>query len=157
MHKIGDHTQTKRTRTPKTLLRLPDLEQSKSSVINSLTAPRSPRSSDHAICEFIEWYCSEPRLAFNTTVVTRFRISLEEAHYASATINPRLAAVRRLAYEADDIGTTDPCSGRCYRRVKGAKSMVFESGIGSQSSAASACSTFSNERAWAEYVTMPLL
>jgi hypothetical protein len=54
--------------------------------------------------EFIEWYCSEPRLAFNKTVVTRYRISLEQQHYASTTINLRLAAVRRLAYEAADCG-----------------------------------------------------
>jgi hypothetical protein len=26
---------------------------------------------DHAIREFADWYCSEPRLAFNKTVVTR--------------------------------------------------------------------------------------
>lgn len=40
-----------------------------------------------AIGELIEWYCSEPRLAFNKTVVTRYRIFLEQAHYASSTIN----------------------------------------------------------------------
>ena len=26
--------------------------------------------------EFIEWYCSEPRLSFNRIVVTRYRIQL---------------------------------------------------------------------------------
>jgi hypothetical protein len=91
-------------RAPKTVLKLPDLEQSKSAMLNSLTSLSSQRSYDHAIREFIEWYCSEPRLAFNKTVVTRFRISLEQAHYASSTINLRLAAVRRLAYEAADSG-----------------------------------------------------
>jgi site-specific recombinase XerD len=77
---------------------LPDLEQSKSAVLNNLTSVSSKRSYDHAIREFIERYCSEPRLAFNKVVVTRYRISLEQAHYASSTINLRLAAVRRLAY-----------------------------------------------------------
>lgn len=91
---------TKCKRTPKHVLKLPDLEQSKSAVLNSLTSQRSQRTYDHAIREFIEWYCSEPRLAFNKTVVTRYRISLEQRHYASTTINLRLAAVRRLAYEA---------------------------------------------------------
>jgi NAD(P)-dependent dehydrogenase (short-subunit alcohol dehydrogenase family) len=43
----------------------------------------------HAIRGFIESYCSEPRLAFNKTVVTRYRISLEQRHYASTTINLR--------------------------------------------------------------------
>jgi hypothetical protein len=91
-------------RTPKSVLKLPDLEQSKSAVLNSLTSPSSQRTYDHAIREFIDWYCSEPRLAFNKTVVTRYRISLEQQHYASTTINSRLAAVRRLAYEAADCG-----------------------------------------------------
>jgi hypothetical protein len=56
---------SKRKRAPKTILQLPDLEQSKSAVVNSLTSPSSQRSYDHAIREFIDWYCSEPRLAFN--------------------------------------------------------------------------------------------
>ena len=87
----------KRKRTPKTILRLPDLEQSKSAVLNSLPSQSSQRSYDHAIREFTEWYCSEPRLGFNKTVVTRYRIFLEQAQYASSTINLRLSAVRRLA------------------------------------------------------------
>jgi hypothetical protein len=90
---------SKQKRAPKTILKLPDLE-SKSAVLNSLTSPSSQRSYDHAIREFIDWYCSEPRLAFNKTVVTRYRISLEQRQYAPSTINLRLAAVRRLAYEA---------------------------------------------------------
>lgn len=94
---------TKRKRAPKTILKLPDLEQSKSAVLNSLTSPSSQRSYDHAIREFIDWYCSEPRLAFNKTVVTRYRISLEQRQYAPSTINLRLAAVRRLAYEASRL------------------------------------------------------
>ena len=69
-------------------------------MLNSLVSASPQRSYDHAIREFIEWYCSEPRLAFNKTVVTRYRIALEQKHYAPSTINLRLAAVRRLAYEA---------------------------------------------------------
>src|ERR1700722_15910197 len=108
-------------RAPKSVLKLPDLEQSKSAVLNSLTSPSSQRTYDHAIREFIEWYCSEPRLAFNKTVVTRYRISLEQQHYASTTINLRLAAVRRLAYEAADCGLLSADLAAGTRRVKGAK------------------------------------
>ena len=93
---------------PQISLKLPDLEQSKSAVLNSLTSQSSQRSYDHAIREFIDWYCSEPRLAFNRTVVTSYRINLEQAHYASSTINLRLAAIRRLAYEAADCGLLSP-------------------------------------------------
>jgi hypothetical protein len=95
---------SKRKRAPKTVLKLPDLEQSKSAVLNSLTSSSSKRSYDHAIREFINWHCSEPRLAFNRTVVTRYRIALEQHPHAPSTINLRLAAIRRLAYEASDCG-----------------------------------------------------
>ena len=107
--------------TPKTILKLPDLEQSKSAVPNSLTSRSSQRSYDHAIREFIDWYCSEPRLAFNKTVVTRYRINLEQAKYASSTINLRLAAVRRIAYEAADSGLLSPELAAGIRRVKGVR------------------------------------
>jgi hypothetical protein len=113
--------QNKRKRNPKTVLKLPDLEQSKSAVLNSRTSQSSQRSYDYAIRELIDWYCSEPRLAFNKTVVTRYRISFEQAHYASSIINLRLAAVRRLAYEAADCGLRSPDLAAGIRRVKGLK------------------------------------
>ena len=69
----------KRKRSPKTVLKLLDLEQSRSTVLNSLVSVSSQRSYGHAIREFIEWYCSEPRLAFNKTVVTRYRIAGAES------------------------------------------------------------------------------
>ena len=118
---MARNAKSKRKRAPKTVLKLPDLEQSKSAVLNSLTSPSSQRSYDHAIREFIDWYRSEPRLAFNKTVVTRYRISLEQRQYAPSTINLRLAAVRRLAYEAADCGLLSPDLAAGIRRVKGAR------------------------------------
>ena len=59
----------KKSRCPRKVLRIPDLEQSKHAVLNSLPAEASQESYGHAIDEFISWYCSEPRLAFNRTVV----------------------------------------------------------------------------------------
>ena len=108
-------------RTPKTILKLPDLEHSKAAVLASSPSLSSRRSYDHAIRDFTDWYCSEPRLAFNRTVVTRYRIALEQRQYASSTINSRLAAVRRLAYEASDCGLLSPDLAAGIRRVKGAK------------------------------------
>src|SRR6266700_1266722 len=112
---------SRRKRVPKTVLKLPDLEQSKSAVLNSLTSASSKRSYDDAIREFIDWYCSEPRLAFNKTMVTRYRIALEQHPYAPSTINLRLAAIRRLAYEAADCGLLSPDLAAGIRRVKGVK------------------------------------
>ena len=106
---------------PKIVLRLPDLEQSKTAVLNSLPAASSQESYGHAIDEFIGWYCSEPRLAFNRTVVLRYRFFLEQNNLAPSTINVRLAAIRRLAYEAADTGLLSPELAAGIRRVKGAK------------------------------------
>ena len=112
---------SERKRVPKSILKLPGLEQSKSAVLHSLTSSSSKRSCDHAIPEFIDWYCSEPRLAFNRTVVTRYRIALEQHAYAPSTINLRLAAMRRLAYEASDYGLLSPDLAAGIRRVKGVR------------------------------------
>ena len=103
------------------MLRLADLEQSKNAVLHSLGAASSHESYGHAIDEFIGWYCSEPRLSFNRTVVLRYRFFLEQKNLAPSTINVRLAAVRRLAYEASDTGLLSPDLAAGIRRVKGAK------------------------------------
>src|SRR6201989_3189193 len=108
-------------RPPKRTLALPDLEQTKSAVLNSLTSKSGQRTYDHAINEFVDWYCSEPRLAFNRTVVLRYRIHLEQRQLAPTTINLRLAAVRRVAYEAADSGLLSPELAAGIRRVKGVR------------------------------------
>jgi hypothetical protein len=46
-----------------------------------------------SIADFVDWYRSEPRLAFNPSVVLRYRIFLEQKRYAATTNNLRLAAV----------------------------------------------------------------
>jgi site-specific recombinase XerD len=109
------------SKKPKNTLRLPDLDQAKASVLSSLPSKESQCGYRQAIEEFIAWYCSEPRLSFNRTVVTRYRIHLESRQLAPGTINGRLAAVRRLAYEAADSGLLSPELAAGIRRVKGAK------------------------------------
>ena len=111
----------KRKRPPKQTLALPDLEQSKAAVLNSLTSKSGQRSYDRAITDFVDWYCSEPRLSFNRTVVLRYRIFLEQKRYAPTTINLRLAAVRRVAFEAADSGLLSPELAAGIRRVKGVR------------------------------------
>src|SRR5712664_2798676 len=115
------HRKTAKRSKARSMLRVADLEQSKNAVLHSLGAASSQESYGHAIDEFIGWYCSEPRLAFNRTVVLRYRFFLEQKNLAPSTINVRLAAVRRLAYEASDTGLLSPDLAAGIRRVKGAK------------------------------------
>jgi hypothetical protein len=65
------------------LLRLPDLDHT----LNSFGSPGSRRVYEYAIDQFIAWYCSEPRLAFNRIVVVRYRMHLESRGLAANTIN----------------------------------------------------------------------
>jgi site-specific recombinase XerD len=117
-HKTQSRARGKRA---KRTLRLPDLEHAKTAVLNSLTSPDAQRGYRHAIDEFVDWYCSEPRLAFNRTVVLRYRSHLETRLLAPGTINLRLGAVRRLAYEAADCGLLSADLAAGIRRVKGVK------------------------------------
>lgn len=109
-------------------LTLPELDQSKTAVLNSLASLQSRRSYRYAMEEFIQWYCSEPRLALNRSVVLRYRLQLEGAQLAPATINVRLAAIRRLAYEAADSGLLSPDLVAGIRRVKGLKRLGRRTG-----------------------------
>src|SRR6202171_6021507 len=109
--------------TTKSVLRLPDLEHAKAAVLNSLTSLDAQRGYRHAIDEFVDWYCSEPRLAFNRIVVLRYRSHLESRQLAPGTINLRLGAVRRLAYEAADCGLLSADLATGIRRVKGVKKL----------------------------------
>src|SRR3990172_8838808 len=121
--RIKSSKTTKKKAHPKTKLGLPDLDQAKAAVLGSLRSPESQRGYQHSINEFISWYCSDPRLSFNKTVVTRYRIHLESRPLAPGTINVRLAAVRRLAYEAADSGLLSPELAAGIRRVKGARKL----------------------------------
>jgi hypothetical protein len=81
---IMKHRPTSRRRRSSTrsVLRLLDLEHSKTAVLNSLTSQDAQRGYRHAIDEFVDWYCSEPRLAFNRIVVLRYRSHLESRQLA---------------------------------------------------------------------------
>jgi hypothetical protein len=115
---------------PTTTLRLLDLDQAKAAVLGSLRSAGSRRCYEHAMGGFIAWYCSEPRLGLNKAVVTRYRMHLESRGLAPGTVNLRLAAIRRLAYEAADCGLLSPEQAAGIRRVKGAKKLGVRVGNG---------------------------
>jgi integrase len=87
----------KKRKAAKRVLALPDLEQAKSAVLNTLTSKSGQRTYDHAITEFVEWYCSEPRRAFTDKFAPcrRSKNSYEAAE--SGLLSPELAAgIRRV-------------------------------------------------------------
>ena len=120
--KLKSSSRRKRNST-KSILRMPDLEHAKAAVLNSLNSADAKRGYRHAIDEFVDWYCSEPRLAFNRIVVLHYRSRLESRQLAPGTINLRLGAVRQLAYEAADCGLLSADLAAGIRRVKGVKKL----------------------------------
>ena len=116
-------TSRRRRSSTRSVLRLLDLEHSKTAVLNSLTSQDAQRGYRHAIDEFVDWYCSEPRLAFNRIVVLLYRSHLESRQLAPGPVNLRLGAVRRLAYEAADCGLLSADLAAGIRRVKGVKKL----------------------------------
>ena len=114
---------TSKKKIPKRVLRLPDLDFAKRSVLNTLGSPQSTRAYQFAIDDFVTWYCLEPRLAFSKAVVLRYRLELETRQLAPATINLRLAAVRRLAYGSGLLPI--PC---CSRQPESAQRLPASAG-----------------------------
>jgi hypothetical protein len=104
-------------------LTIPELEQSKAAVLNTLASTHSHRGYEYTIETFIAWYCAEPRLAFNRSVVVRYRSFLENLSLSAATINLHLSAIRRLADESAESGWLSPELAIGIRRVKGVKEL----------------------------------
>src|SRR3982074_1183291 len=78
----------RRRSSTKSVLRLPDLEHTQAAVLNSLNSVDAKRGYRHAIDEFVDWYCSEPCLAFNRIVVLRYRSHLESRQLAPGNAAP---------------------------------------------------------------------
>jgi site-specific recombinase XerD len=115
---------------------------------------------EYAIDQFIAWYCSEPRLAFNRIVAVRYRMYLESRGLAANTVNQQLAAVRRLAHEAADSGLLSPELAAGISRVKGVKQLGFRSGnwlSAEESSEVLKCARGNSMRAKRDYAMLALL
>jgi hypothetical protein len=88
-------SKSRKKKLPKRVLALLALEHAETAV---LTSASGQRTYDHAIRDLVTWYCSEPRLAFNRTVVLRYRIHLDQRGYGyestdAGLLSPELAPV----------------------------------------------------------------
>jgi hypothetical protein len=101
----------KHKRTQKTVLKLRDLEQSKSAVMNSLTSASSKRSYDHAIREFIDW------------LLLRASTRLQQDGGHTISDCPRTAPICSVDVQPEIGGDTPAGSGY---RTRGEKGQVLE-------------------------------
>ena len=110
------------------VLRLPELDHAKTSVLNNLSSPRSLRNYKFAMEQFIDWYCSGAETGPKPDCRSPLSPAPRIARIGLGTINQRLAAVRRLAYEAADSGLLSPELAAGIRRVKGVKQLRCRTG-----------------------------
>ena len=87
-------------------------------VLNSVSSVESKRAYSFALDQFRGWYLADTRAPFSKPVVLEYKAALERAECAPATIAVRIAAIRKLAVEAVDVGLLDPQVGSAVQRVR---------------------------------------
>jgi len=111
----------RKTHHHKICLRLPDLEHAKAAVLNSLTSLDAQRvivtPSMNSLTGIVRTSLGSQQ---NCSAALS---SLESRQLAPGTVNLRLGAVRRLAYEAADCGLLSADLAAGIRRVKGVKKL----------------------------------
>src|SRR6266852_2299344 len=103
-------------------------ERLKALALDSVTSPHSKRAYGSALNHFLAWYHSESRPPISKAVVNAYKAQLEEAGLSASTINVRLAAVRRLVFEAADNGLIPPDLAAGIAKVKGASRLGVRMG-----------------------------
>ena len=99
-------------------------------VVDAVTSPHSKRAYAKALAEFFDWveHQGQGIGSFSKALVTAYKSWLEEKKLAPATINQRLAAVRKLAEEGSDNGLLSGDVAAAIGRVKGAKRLGVRAG-----------------------------
>src|SRR6201993_1818346 len=87
-------------RVPKTVLRLPDLDQAKAAVLNSLSSIDAQRGYRHAIEELSNGTARSRGSRSVRPLSSDIAYTWNLGIWRPALFNLRLGAVRRLAYEA---------------------------------------------------------
>lgn len=96
-------------------------------VARSLTSPHSIRAYARGIAAFLNWYREHPG-PLGRSLVLQYRSDLLEQGLSPSTINLRLAALRKLASEAERQGSLDPATSAAIAGVAGVRSSGTRAG-----------------------------
>jgi len=105
------------------LITLPDRtaewHRLKALVLDSVSSPITKRVYSIGLDEFIAWYAQESRSRLNKAAVAAWRVYLESRRLGPISINVRITAVRKLAFEASDNGLLASEIASGIGRIKG--------------------------------------
>lgn len=99
----------------------PDLAAVRELVLNAVTSPLTRAMYGKALDDFLVWWQAQGRPAFTRATVQAHRAHLETLGYAAATVNQRLAAIRKLASEAAENGLLPADVAGGILRVRGVR------------------------------------
>ena len=87
--------------------------------LDGLVSPHTRRAYRTALDEFLTWAQYQQPSTLSKALVQRYKTMVIAKELAPATINQRLAAVRRLAQEAADNGLIDGVVAAAISKVRG--------------------------------------
>ena len=93
----------------------------KALALSGVSSVHTRRAYEHALDAFHLWYRLEEHGPFSRLVVQRYRTELETQKRAASTINVQLAALRRLAAEAAEVGVLAPEVAAGIGKVRGVR------------------------------------
>jgi integrase len=88
-------------------------------VLDSLTSVHSKMSYGRSITAFLIWFREEWHGPFNRASVQAWKAKILAAGAAPATVNAKLAAVKKLASEAESNSLLDPVLAAGIERIRG--------------------------------------
>jgi integrase len=88
---------------------------------DGLTSVHSRRAYRKALADFLAWSRSNAAGGFSKAAVQAYRAELERQGLAPSTVNVRLSAIRKLAFEAADNGFLDLAAAAAIARVGGVR------------------------------------
>jgi integrase len=97
------------------------LEPVRRLVLDAVPSPLTREAYGRALDEFFSWRAKQGNPPFTRAAVHGYRTSLEEEGYAPATINQKLAAVRKLAKEAAANGLLEAETAAAIGQIAGAR------------------------------------
>lgn len=90
-------------------------------VLNSLNSQHSRRAYERALKDFLLWHQQQGKPVLDKALVQSYVAHLRDKKLSSASINQRLAAIRKLVAEAADGGALDQQTANIICSVKGVK------------------------------------
>ncbi len=91
-------------------------------VTDAVTSAHTKRAYTRALTEFMTWHSTTGQTGFSKATVQAHVAALRAAGASASSINQRLTAIRKLAYELADNGVIDHSTAQAISRAEGVRS-----------------------------------